>query len=313
MKKWLKIILVLILVGVLASGGIFGYILGREVAHGFVYQNIGNDTSANSLLQLEAWGYDVEAFETRYEKDFFELKSIDAEIIPVVRLTSEKSEKDRVVVLVHGLGGDYVSTYPQAEIYLEAGFEVVAYDQRASGASRNEVVSFGYFEQEDLAVVVEFMRDELGPEGLLVVHGMSMGGATVGLYLGSDAANLFVDYAILDSAFDSMAGLFDQVWTSMETGIPAGMAYRMGSLYLSRQFGFKFSDVDVLKSLEKTKVPTMILHGARDGLFPVDMAMRLYEAVGADAKAFWLMDSEHVMGVVDAPDLYRQYVLDFIK
>lgn len=60
MKKSIKkkiIIGVSIVLGILLVAGIgASYYFGKMVTEGLFYQNKGNDTKKNSLLQLEEWG-----------------------------------------------------------------------------------------------------------------------------------------------------------------------------------------------------------------------------------------------------------------
>ena len=92
---------------------------------------------------------------------------------------------------------------PVAELYLERGYLVYAIDQRASGESENPLVSFGYFEKQDVAALVDYAKQQ-SPELPVVVHGQSMGGATAAQYGATGHAESNLDALVLDSAFEAM-------------------------------------------------------------------------------------------------------------
>jgi hypothetical protein len=300
---------VLILI-ILGSIGI-SIFTGTQVAKGLVYQNEGKDTKETSIDQLDQWNYDYETFESKYSVDKSSVVAKDDTVVPFVRIGKNEVDSNKTVVLIHGLGGDSVSVYPQAEMYLENGWNVIAIDQRASGDSKNKWVTFGYYEKLDVEAVVDYVKEELKQE-TIIVHGFSMGGATAGLYAGTEHANESVNAIVMDSSFESMKSMFLLVWEDAETGIPTDYAIGCGDIVLRLKYGFNFDDADVTKGLITCKVPILIIQSEQDKLVPDEMAVNMIDAIQHNKKEIWRVDSKHIEGYIDYPVEYEGKVMSFL-
>lgn len=306
-KKMLKITAVLMLLVV----GCGFYVIGSQIADGLTLSNAGNDTQANSITQMEEWGYDYKTFESTITTKKITLMASDETLVPLYELSSKnESEPKGVVLLVHGLGGDYKSTYPQAEIYLKNNWKVYALDQRASGLSKSKVISYGYYEKRDLESCVDYIVSKHSLP--IVVHGMSMGGATTGIYAGSNHANEKISGFIMDSSFDSMEGVFSLVWDDMNTGIPAELAVAVGGVVTQMKYGFNFSVTDVAKALQNSSKPALLIQCKKDTIATEAMVQKNFDAIGHKNKSIVSFDSKHVEAVIDSPVAYEATILKFI-
>lgn len=285
---------------------------GYQVAEGLIYQNAKKDTQAASVHQLEAWAYDLDGFLDKYTVYDFETEAEDGNKVPFVIIGENQLIHENTVILVHGLGGDRVSVFPHAEVYLEKGFNVLAIDQRGSGISESDWVTFGYYEQLDVKAVVDYIRKD-SPNTSIYVHGFSMGGATTGLYSSSEHAEENIQGIIMDSSFKSMEDMFTMVWDQMETGMPSDYAIATGDVFLKLRYGFGFKDADVKTSLSNSKVPTLLIQSQRDDLVPMAVAEEMFEAISHDQKKMWVVDSKHIEGYIDFPIEYSQVVLEFTE
>ncbi len=87
----------------------------------------------------------------------------------------------RAAVLVHGWEGDKSDRHviETAPIYVRAGYGVLLLDLRGNGASGSERRTLGYKETHDVRGALAWLeREGYEPEGV-VLHGWSMGAATV--------------------------------------------------------------------------------------------------------------------------------------
>ena len=342
-RNWKKILLITLssIVVLIAVAGIgMSLFIGQQVAYGLLYMNEGNDTKGNSIKQLEKWGYDLEAFQQTYAGEDFTLESTDGVTVPVtyypaVATTTQQSAgtpeqtntpklpeqpdnaddaKKPVVILVHGAGGDRVSVAPLAELYLEQGYHVLAYDQRGHGDNSDDKVSFGYFEARDVECLVDYATDVLGADKIFV-HGQSMGGATVALYATTEHAREHVDSVILDAPVDSMEHMFRGVWAEMEgtEGIPTDYVVACGDLYLRLFYGFSFDDANTIARMKDNQVKTLVILCEKDKTCLPEYMEQLYNNIGTDNKALLRVDSAHIEGAIDDPEGFIRGVLDFIE
>ncbi|WP_157949932.1 alpha/beta hydrolase [Vallitalea okinawensis] len=311
-KKRVKVIIIVLCLLLISGFGIVSYGLGVNIADGLIYLNEGNDTKDNSRKQLELWGYDIDSFEKQYPVEKITLTAEDGNQIPVAFFSTQDTKDNNTVILVHGLGGDYVSVYPQAEIYLESGWNVLALDQRGSGDSTNQKVSFGYYEKLDIKALVDYVKANT-TDKKMVVHGFSMGAATTGLYAGTEHANENVDAVILDSAFDSMESMFLMVFEDMNTGLPGAYAVWCANMGLRTKYNFDFDDANIVTALKNCNVPALVIQSEKDDLSTSDMGEALFESITGSKKEYWLVDTKHIEACIDYPVQYKERVMNFIN
>lgn len=292
---------------------LFSMNVGKQVAEGILYMNAGNDTKQNSVKHLEKKGYNLEEFEEKYGNlaTAVKVKAEDGIEIPAeVYLCGNDSPG--TVILSHGLGGDRVTNYPVAEIFLKNNWNVISYDQRGSGDSPDNKISFGYFEKQDVKALVDYAKDVM-KSSRIVVHGQSMGAATAALYASSEHAIQNVDAVILDSCFDSMESMFLGVWRQMDTeGIPESYILACGDWYLKQHYGFGFADTDIAEKLKEVKTPVLMLHMNKDEIISTQKANEMFENIIAQKKQICYFDSVHIDGVIDDPEQYEENIFSFL-
>jgi uncharacterized protein len=87
----------------------------------------------------------------------------------------------QVVVLVPGIEGDKSDWHvlKTASVYAGAGYGVMMIDLRAQGGSEGERVTMGYKEVRDVRGALLWLNERGFAPGEVVLHGFSLGGATV--------------------------------------------------------------------------------------------------------------------------------------
>lgn len=312
MKKWIKRIVIVLVVLVVLSVSGMSIFTGYMVAEGLVFGIKDKETHEASIGQLETWSYDWEAFESTYEVTEMKISGNDENKIPLYLLGSDTLEDKNTVILVHGYGGDYLSVFPQAEMYINNGYNVLAIDQRGSGQSIDKKVTFGYYEKEDIKSVVDYVNEQVDSEYKVIVHGFSMGAATVGLYSGTEHAEANVDGCVMDSSFDSMESMLLGMWDNFETGLPGEYGVFCGNIALKLRFGFGFNDTQVNDALEVCETPMLLIHSMNDTIVSDQMSEELYSSIKSDQKVYFEMDTEHIKGCIDYPEDYEIQVMEFI-
>lgn len=286
--------------------------VGKQVAAGLLYQNSGTDTKENSRLQLEKWNYDRETFEKTYEWETGSVTAMDGNVSPAAVFHCDGSKN--TAILVHGAGGDHVSIYPIAEMYLKNNWNVIAIDQRACGDSADDKVSFGYFEKQDVAAWAAYAREEMASE-TVIIHGQSMGAATAALYGADEQALYQADALILDSCIDSMESMFLGVWREMEgtEDIPEEYVLACGDFYLKRHYGFGFEDTDVLQKMKDNTIKTLMIQCTEDEIVPNEKAEQMFENIAAKEKKICRFDTGHIEAAVQYPAEYEEAVFSFLN
>ncbi|MFZ2503137.1 MAG: alpha/beta hydrolase [Nocardioides sp.] len=170
---------------------------------------------------------------------------------------------------------------------------------------------FGQTEWHDLKAAVDYAHEQ-GAESI-VLGGGSMGGGIVAAYMRaaddtSDIRGLILDSPMLDFAKTVEFGaqqLADQ------TGVPipptvSWSAKRVTSL----RFGTDWGEMDYLGDSTWVSVPTLVFHGTKDDLVPIETSRRL----AAEAKQVTLVvtDAGHVRSWNVDPAAYDAAVRKFL-
>lgn len=199
-----------------------------------------------------------------------------------------------------------------AKIYYEMGFAVFAPDNRAHGASEGNAFGMGWLDRKDYLQWMDFLVAEKGEQIEIILHGSSMGGATVSILSGE---NLLpnVKAIISDCAYDSVKNLFAYQLKNM-FHLPEFPLLATTSLVCKLRAGYFLGDGDAIAQVAKCKVPILYIHGEDDTFVPSAMVYNLYDATDPSLREIWTVpgaehgesidiDSEgyveHIKGVVD--------------
>lgn len=318
MKKKKILTIIGITLGLILVIGIIGtcYYTGLTVFSNSM-QLVDNDSTnfENAKAYFEKIGFDLEDFKSRYKIETVQLEStLDGHMIPADYITLDGNKNKDTIIMVHGLGGNRWTNYPIADMFLENGYNVISYDQRSSGENTAPYTTFGYLESYDLGDYVSYLKDNISPDKKIGIWGTSFGGATAGIYLGSDKANEYVDFAILDCPISDMSYMLSTEMEGMNTGIPIDFLMSLGNMTTKIKLGFSYEDVNVCKYTEKTKVSLLVINTKADKVTPYFMGVDIYNSVTHDnKKIFTVEDSPHAEIFFNYPDEYERNILEFIE
>lgn len=309
----IKFLIILLIILAVAAGGI-AYYAGGQVFEGSV-QMVTNETTAlqTGYDYLEAIRFDFSAFRQNYQIERVEIDStFDEHIIPADYITSGNPNSD-TVILVHGMGGNRVTVYPQAEMFLRNGYNVLTYDQRSSGENTAPYTTFGYWESNDLIDCIRYIDAQIDENKEIVTWGVSFGGATVGIALGDMYFNEKVDYAILDCPISNMRDMLEMRMEEMDTGIPLDLLLAGGNFVTNSKLKFSYKDTEVVRYAAQTTVPTLVINSRIDTVTPFYMGEDIYNALAAEKKIYTAEDISHGNIHLMAPADYEQVVMEFIR
>ena len=318
MKKIKTLKTIGIILGIILVIGIIGicYYTGNSVFNDSM-QLVDNESTdiKKAKTFFKRIDFDLAEFQSKYKIKTVQIESsLDGHIIPADYITVNGDKNADTVILVHGLGGSRWTNYPIANMFLENGYNVVSYDQRSSGENTAQYTTFGYLESDDLADYVEYLKDNINDNNKIGIWGTSYGGATAGIYLGTDQANQSVDFAILDCPVSNMKYMLSTEMERMDIGIPTTFMISMGNIATKMKLGFSYEDANVCNHIDKTKVPILVINSKIDEITPYFMGKDIYDAVThSNKKIFTVKDSEHANIFFDYPDEYERNIFEFIR
>lgn len=171
------------------------------------------------------------------------------------------------VVYLHGVADNRVSGISAGERLAARGFEVIAYDGRASGESGGPACTYGYYEKRDLHRVIEVL-----PSGPLFLFGNSLGAA---IALQAAAENRRVTAVISVESFSDLRTIaMDRV------------GWILPSSFVNRAFAraeaeghFDIDAVSPVRAAARITVPVLVIHGTSDWKTRPEHSRRIYDAL----------------------------------
>lgn len=214
-----------------------------------------------------------------------------------------------VIVLLHGGRGDRRGTLWHAQQFIQAGYGVLLYDQRAMGESTGEMASFGWLDGSDLLRIMEYLasRPEVDPERIGVV-GLSLGGhiALNAAYLEPDRisalwldgvnAQRIEDFPIANNNGERFATVIN------------GLILKMAEFHLGRSAPPAFRHI--LAELHQPQI-MLVASGLEDFEHRVNQKYR--GLVGANTQIWFIENAWHVGGPGVIPNEYSRQMLEFFR
>lgn len=155
------------------------------------------------------------------------------------------------------------------------GRSALIVDQRCSGRSEGNVISFGIREHRDCLKWVEYMLRRFGPEVKIILTGISMGAATVLMASDKDLPPNVIGI-LADCGYNSPKDIICTVMEGM--GIPPKLGYPFVKLG-AKIFGRFDLEADAPeRAVQNAKVPVIFFHGEEDDYVPSYMSRVVYDA-----------------------------------
>jgi fermentation-respiration switch protein FrsA (DUF1100 family) len=219
------------------------------------------------------------------------------------------NDPSRAVVLVSGIEGDKSDRHvlKTASIYSGAGYGVLMIDLRAQGGSEGERVTMGYKEVQDVRGALLWLNERGLAPGEVVLHGFSLGGATVL----RAAPKSGVAAVVEESAYSDLPLILRQQLPKV-SGLPSFFTpgiFVMGKLFLGIDPWAVRPEEDARRLCEEG-VRLLIIHSIDDEAVPFEHAKRIRKA--CPEAAFWKIEGYRHVGAYAHPR-YRERLLNFLR
>ena len=303
------------LLGVAAAGA--GAAGGWTALGTYLYNRV-NNPPARDPDREDANPYQTEGrLWARAREGFREISIHASDNVPLWAAVVPAAEGEhRWAICVHGYADTYEAMGAIAKHYHEAGWNVLLPDQRRHGRSGGGYVGWGYNERLDLLGWISWiLRRDTAAE--IVLHGCSMGGATVLMATGGPLPRQ-VKAAISDCSYTSCeAEVLHLVHHGAKEFVanipaPAGILFKALRKTTLRKDGLDLRDASPLDAVSKSKTPTLFIHGDKDDFVPSAMMGKLYQAAKCPKNFLWVPEAGHVQAVGTDPDLYWEAVRNFL-
>ena len=248
------------------------------------------------------------------------IKSRDRLVLKGRLYKKQKNKPRAVVIAVHGFhSGGLRDVGRFADMYARNGFDYLIISQRSHFDSEGEYLTFGAKESYDILNWVDIVRKIYAPDIPIILHGVSMGAATVLIAAG-----------IYDNLVDdnSKPNIICCIADSPYTDILSQAEYLLGNRYsiiksiliglfkanMRLRAKVKARDASPLAIMKNINVPVMFIHGKDDRYVLPGNSVRLYEACNSNIKKLLLVEGAgHVCSYVIQPDEYEKSFIAFIN
>lgn len=310
MKKRNKIIISVLLILALALGGI-GYMVGDFfVEYAVGRKDVDYDDplsptyekpeveAANELAADIA----IEEFLLNHPGEDVHMESFDG--LTMYGKMFQQEHTDLWAIVVHGYTSSYESCLDLMVRFYEQGYNVLLPSLRTHGESEGDYISMGYYDGRD---IVEWSNIivKMNSDAEIVLHGTSMGAATVMMAAGEESLPENVFAVIEDCGYTNAYTMFVEQ-LKYRYGLPEFPVMTISRMLGEVRTGFDFRDASPIDALVDATVPILFIHGDQDGFVLPYMQVELYESYegvkdmlivnGADHGAARYVDPESYYG-----------------
>lgn len=210
---------------------------------------------------------------------------------------------------VHGYNSRGADMAGFARQYHERGYNVLTPDLRAHGNSEGDYITMGWPDRLDMLKWINMILAE-DADAVIVLHGISMGGATVMMTSGEALPENVI--AIIDdcgytSVWDIFAGQMKERFR-----LPAFPLLNGAGLMSRIRAGYGFREASALEQVKKSVTPIFFIHGDADDFVPTRMVYELYGAATCEKELLVVEGAGHGMSANVAPEEYWTRVFEFI-
>jgi hypothetical protein len=311
-KRWMKIVggLLVFLFIIDLGAGVFFYKLAIERGQkDFLSGNADLEVSAETMDVFTEGDWRTWADEQPFE--YWEMTSFDGLTLQGYFLEAEEPT-NKTVVFAHGYLGRARDMALFGEYYYEElGFNVFTADSRGHGLSEGDYYGFGWHDRIDYVNWIDKIVEELGEDTEIVLHGLSMGAATVLMTLGEELPDN-VKLAVSDSAYTSVYELFDYQLGRMFR-LPSFPVLPTTGMVTDMRAGYSFKEASALDQVQDAEVPILYIHGGADTFVPTEMTETLYENTETDSELFIVPGANHGESIVLDREGYLNTMNSFLE
>ena len=223
------------------------------------------------------------------------------------------ARSSRTAIIVHGYFSTPYKMMMLGNFYREQmGWNILIPHMEYHGLSEGQDIQMGWFDRIDVKEWADVAHRRFS-DTLQVIHGISMGGATVMMLSGDDDLPPYIRGMVEDCGYTSVWDEFKYQAKQM-FHIPAWPVLYSMEKVCRRKYGWDFHEASSVEQLRHSTLPMLFIHGDADDFVPAEMARTNFDAKTQGYKELWMAEgSPHAMSWRDHPKEYASKVKEFIS
>lgn len=221
-------------------------------------------------------------------------------------------KSNKYVLGIHGFKSNPRKEFsPYIKFYHDKGYNVLLPDNRAHGKSEGKYIGMGVLDRLDCIDWTKFLVEHFGENIEILLHGISMGGATVLSASGEKNLPNQVKGIISDCGYTS-------VWEQIKlhiTGylhLPSFPFLNICEFFCKHYAKYNFRTITPLKQVKKARIPILFIHGEKDALVPCSMAKELYSSCPSQKQLLLIPEAGHAESIAIDSKSYYKAIIDFL-
>ena len=246
------------------------------------------------------------------------IKSRDGLVLKGRLYKKQKNKPKAVIIAVHGFhSGGLRDMGRFADMYAKNGFDYLIISQRSHMDSEGKYLTFGAKESIDVLDWINIVRKIYTPDIPFILHGVSMGAATVLIAArkyekcdDNDKPNIIC--CIADSPYDDIIAQARYLLGHRKR-ITKCIAIGLFKANMRLRAKAHVCDASPIAAVSDMKLPVLFVHGKSDKYVTPENSLRLYNACSSDIKDIELVDGAgHACSYVEHPEQYEMKFAAFV-
>lgn len=306
--KKIIISIIIVLVVIIGAGtiGIGNYFynlaINPNTSKEKVFGNESDESVEASSQVTRNWILDEISYEDKYIISDDDLKLHGYEI--------KNNDSNVWVITIHGYMGEGSHMDSYAQQFYNMGYNVLVPDLRSHGKSEGDYIGMGWDDHYDIKKWINYIIEN-DSDADIILHGVSMGGATVMMTSGEELPSN-VKALIEDCGYTSAEGEFGYQLERL-FNLPKTPILQISSLVTKFRAGYWFGQASSIEQLKKANRPMLFIHGSADEFVPFSMLDEVYDVVDIEKEKLVIEGAEHTKAAETNPELYWSTVSEFIN
>lgn len=220
---------------------------------------------------------------------------------------------NKYVIGMHGYRSYARPEYaPYIQFYHKLGYNMLLPDDRGHAPSEGKYIGFGILDRLDCVNWAKYLVTNYGENVEILLHGVSMGAATVLAASGEEDLPVQVKGIISDCGFSSARAILTYQFKHM-AHIPVFPFLNVIELFAKHLAGYDFEKFSAIEQVKKSTTPILFVQGGKDQMVPPFMVHQLYDACVSKKRLLFVEEAGHGESIAFKPEDYYQAIHEFFN